>query len=94
MSEQQEETVGSMCFIREQGCQPQDRLHRFRLGGRRSLESVGETAQGAIWAQMHVGLLPRAVSPAGPLALPAPFEFTSPYAEEDQRSQSSPGVVG
>lgn len=65
----------------------------FRLRGQRS-GSVGEATQGGIWAHVHVGLLPRTVSPAGPLALPAPLKFTSPYAEEDHRSQSSPWVAG
>lgn len=43
---------------------------------------------------MHVGFVLRAVRPAGPVALPAPFEFTSPYAGEDSGSQSHPGVAG
>lgn len=86
-----------MHFIGEQGCQPQNQLHFLWLNRPRRLESVGEAAEGAVWAQVHVGFLPCAVSPAGSLALPAAFEFTSPcaeHAEEDYRSQSSPGVPG
>lgn len=43
---------------------------------------------------MHEGFMPGAVSPAGSLSIPAPFEFASPCAEEDHRSQDSPGVTG
>lgn len=97
LSKRQEEMRGSRYFIGEQVCQPHNQLHILWLNRRRRLESIGEAAEGAIWAQVHVGFLPRAVSPAGSLALPAPFELTSPcagHAEEDCRSHSSPGAPG
>ena len=80
-----------MCFIGEQGRRPQNQLNIFNLG---HLESIGETAQGGIRAQLHVGFMPRAVRPAGPLALPTPFEFTPPCAGEDPGSQNHPRVAG
>ena len=80
-----------MYFTGGQGCQSQNQLNLLCLD---RLESVRQTAQGGIRAQMHVGFILRAVSPAGPLAIPTPFEFTSPYAEEGPGSQSHPGGAG
>lgn len=85
---------GQHVFYEEQVCQPPNRLHILCLMGHWRLESIGDTAQGGIWAQVHEGFILGAVSPAGSLAIPAPFEFTSPCGEEDHRSQDSPGVTG
>ena len=78
-----------MYFTGGQGCQSQNQLNLFGLD---RLESVRQTAQGGIRAQVHVGFIPRAVSPAGPLAIPTSFEFTSPYAEEGQGHRATQGV--
>lgn len=82
---------GQHVFYEEQVCQPQNQLHILWLMEHCRLDSIGDTAQGGVWAQVHEGFVLGAVSPAGSLAIPAPFEFTSPCKEESHRSQNCLG---